>query len=61
MPGFINKIKKFITKDVCEECMYYNTPNNPEGWCQSKKVSNNGRGEVDWFDRHFCKPRKFKE
>lgn len=51
-------IKNFISKDVCKNCKYYNTPNNPQGWCQSKKVCNNGRGKVSWIDRHFCEPYK---
>ncbi len=35
--------------------------NNPPGWCQSKKVGNNGSGEVTWFDRHFCEPIIIKD
>ena len=54
----IFNIFKLIKRNPCEECDYYNTPNNPKGYCQSKKVCNNGYGKVIWIDRMFCEPYK---
>ena len=51
-------IFKLLKRNQCKECDYYNTPNNPQGWCQSKKVCNNGYGKVIWLDRMFCEPYK---
>ena len=52
----INKIKKFLAKNVCSECDYYKSEN---GVCQSKKCATCGcHPYVTWFDRKFCEPYK---
>ncbi len=61
MTKMFKKIIQWLKKDVCKKCIYYNMSNNPPGWCQSKKVGNNGSGEVTWFDRHFCEPIIIKD
>jgi hypothetical protein len=52
----INKIKGFLARNACDECDYYNPEN---GVCQSKKIATCGCHPcVNWFDKHFCEPRK---
>lgn len=57
----LKKIIEWFNRNPCKECVYYNTPNNPKGWCQSKKCCNNGYGKVTKFDRLFCQPYKVEE
>jgi len=52
----IDKLINVLKRDPCKNCDYYNMDNNPKGWCQSKKVSNNGNGRVTFIDRLVCEP-----
>lgn len=52
----IEKIKAFIKKDACKDCLYYVKEN---GTCQSKKCATSPEySYVSWSDRHFCSPYK---
>ena len=50
----VEKIKAFLKKDVCKDCLYYIKAN---GTCQSKKCGSS-EPYVSWSDRHFCSPYK---
>ena len=52
----INKIKKILNKNACIKCDYYRSRDTV---CQLLKHMPCGyHWEVNWLDRHFCRPHK---